>query len=350
MVIGFVWRNWQFMVLLRYRWFRSPAYQGKIYSRTLMVTHVPKSYRNDEGLVHLISQLKVDGIKIRNDIEATCIGRRLGDFPELVDKHNKTVKELENVLVKYLKGGHTASKRPQARIGGRMGFGGEKVDAIDHYAKEIKVLRDKIDDRRAYIDSLERKERKARKTHAPPAAHIEGENYGFITFTTMAEAHRIARAHQGSLSELGGARLQLAPLPEDIVWQNISKETAEMASTRLSGWLLIGLVCFLNTLPLTGVALLANLASLAGISPFIASWQANSKWTVRSILSELLTDISSPSSLVFCHPLCKASLVSSCLMSSAESQSTRARRPAHSSSVQSLLATTFSRSSRRSSS
>lgn len=52
------------MVALRRRWFRSPAYQSKIYSRTLMITQVRKDYRSDEGLVALMGQLKVDGIKI----------------------------------------------------------------------------------------------------------------------------------------------------------------------------------------------------------------------------------------------------------------------------------------------
>lgn len=63
-IMYFVWRNWQAMVQLRNRWFRSAAYQTKIYSRTLMVTHVRKDFRSDEGLVALMGKLKVDGIKI----------------------------------------------------------------------------------------------------------------------------------------------------------------------------------------------------------------------------------------------------------------------------------------------
>jgi hypothetical protein len=65
------------MVVLRNRWFRSPAYQSKIYSRTLMVTQVRKDYRSDEGLLALIGLLKVDGIKIgacrhsRNHLQLT---------------------------------------------------------------------------------------------------------------------------------------------------------------------------------------------------------------------------------------------------------------------------------------
>lgn len=37
------------MVLLRQAWFRSEGYRKKIYSRTILVTMVPKEYRTDEG-------------------------------------------------------------------------------------------------------------------------------------------------------------------------------------------------------------------------------------------------------------------------------------------------------------
>lgn len=337
------------MVELRYRWFRSPAYQHKIYSRTLMVTHVPKSYRNDEGLVHLITQLKVDGIKIRNDIEATCIGRRLGDFPELVEHHNDAVRDLERVLVKYLKHDRVG-RLPTVRIGGHFGFGGKKVPAIDYYAKQIKFLRDQIDERRKVIDSLVRKERKAHKGFGGrpvPGTHVEGENYGFITFKTIAEAHRIARNHKGPLSELGGASLQLAPLPQDIVWKNIAKDSAELKSTTIAGFFLIGLVCFLNTVPLTGVALLANLASLSDVVGFIRVWQANYPWLV-GVHVRLMTHNSSPSCLVFCHRSCKACLVTSCPTLSVGSQSTKAPRLGQDSNALSSPATISSKSCRRS--
>ena len=135
----FVWRHWQAMVQLRWRWFRSPAYQTKIYSRTLMVTRIPQQYRSDEGLVALMGMLKGDGIKIGPDIDCTCIGRRLEGFPDLVKKHNEAVAELEKYLVKYLKGGAMAKARPTLRKGGFLGLGGEKHDAIDYLAREIKV-------------------------------------------------------------------------------------------------------------------------------------------------------------------------------------------------------------------
>ena len=76
---------------------------------------------------------------------------------------------------------------------------------------------------------------------------------GFVTFKSIAEAHRIARAHQGPQKELHGARLALAPMPHDIVWQNISKEPGEIRSRNIFGFIFIGVVCFFYTVPVRTV-------------------------------------------------------------------------------------------------
>lgn len=65
-------------------------------------------------------------ICIGPEIDATAIGRRLEDFPEMVEDHNEAVKELEEYLVKYLKGGKMANKRPTLKKGGFLGIGGQK--------------------------------------------------------------------------------------------------------------------------------------------------------------------------------------------------------------------------------
>lgn len=162
----------------------------------------------------------------------------------MVEEHNDAVRALEETLVKYLKGGKMASKRPMIKKGGAMGCGGEnhvsgkffcyaqchwfivpscsEQDAIDYYSKKVKFLRDKIDQKRADIDALIRRDRHARKTKKEVKPH--GENYGFVTFKTIAEAHRIARAHTGRLRELGGAELQLAPPPRDLVSWRVAPE------------------------------------------------------------------------------------------------------------------------------
>lgn len=107
----------------------------------------------------------------------------------MVEDHNQAVQDLEKHLVKYLKGGKMANKRPTYTKGGFLGIGGEKKvsyivqsaadlqDAIEYFSRQIKFLRDKIDAKRQAIDSLIRQERKARKG-GQRASRIEGENYG----------------------------------------------------------------------------------------------------------------------------------------------------------------------------
>jgi hypothetical protein len=79
----------------------------------------------------------------------------------------------------------------------------------------------------------------------------EADQQGFVTFKTIAEAHRIARAHQGPLKELYGARLYLAPMPQDIVWQNISREPGELRTRNFFGFVWIGVICFFYTVPVS---------------------------------------------------------------------------------------------------
>ena len=93
-----------------------------------MVLHVPKKLQSDQGLKSLFESLRVP-----YPTTAVHIGRRVGQLPELIEYHNQAVRDLEEVLVRYLKGGQVAKKRPMIRQGGVMGLGGKKVDAIDFY-------------------------------------------------------------------------------------------------------------------------------------------------------------------------------------------------------------------------
>ena len=127
-VIGFVWFNWKQVVRLRNAWFRSPEYVQSFYARTLMVHQVPKKFQSDEGIRAIF-----ESVQVPYPTTSVHIGRRVGKLPELLEFHNETVKELEAVLVEYLKDGKIGKKRPTKRLGGWMCFGGQRVDAIDYY-------------------------------------------------------------------------------------------------------------------------------------------------------------------------------------------------------------------------
>lgn len=128
LVMFFVWRNWKEMLRLRQAWFRSPEYMKSFYARTLAVTHVPKKFQSDEGIRAIF-----ESVQVPYPTTSVHISRKVGQLPELIEYHNTAVRELEQVLVTYLKGGRIAKERPTIRIGGFMGMGGVKKDAIDFY-------------------------------------------------------------------------------------------------------------------------------------------------------------------------------------------------------------------------
>jgi ABC-type siderophore export system fused ATPase/permease subunit len=127
-VIVVVWFHWTAMVRLRKQFFRSPEYAQSFYARTLIVMRVPKNLQSDQGIKTIF-----DSVQVPYPTTAVHIGRRVGNLHQLIDVHNNTVRQFEQVLVRYLKGGKIGKKRPTIRIGGFMGIGGEVRDAIDYY-------------------------------------------------------------------------------------------------------------------------------------------------------------------------------------------------------------------------
>ncbi len=93
-----------------------------------MVMQVPKKYQSDEGIRAIF-----ESVQVPYPTTSVHIGRKVGRLSELIELHNDTVKDLESVLVKYMKDGKIAKERPMKRLGGFMCFGGQKVDAIDFY-------------------------------------------------------------------------------------------------------------------------------------------------------------------------------------------------------------------------
>lgn len=151
-----------------------------------------RKMQHDQGIAGLFA-----GLQVPYPATSVHIGRHVGDLPDLVEYHNNTVRELEQVLVRYLKGGKLAKERPTIRIGGFMGIGGEKKDAIDLYTKKLARTEAAAKDRRE-------------KTEVNKV-----ENYGFASMAAVPYAHLVAQrlAHKHPK----GTTITLAPNPRDIV-------------------------------------------------------------------------------------------------------------------------------------
>jgi len=209
LVVFFVDIHWREMIKLRHTWFRSPEYLQSFYARTLQVRHVPKKLQTDEGLKAIF-----DTVKVPYPTTSVHIGRKVGKLPDLIEYHNQTVREFEEILVKYLKGGKVKAKRPTIRVGGTCGMGGQRKDAIEFYTfvipshlllrwcsfslrAKLKRTEAAIEDYRTEIDS-----RKA-------------ENYGFASMAAVPYAHIVAKMLVGKHPK--GTEIDLAPNPKDIV-------------------------------------------------------------------------------------------------------------------------------------
>jgi hypothetical protein len=89
-VCFFVWWNYRKVYDLRRAYFNSADYQASLHSRTLLLTHIPKSSRTDAGIVDL---LRTD--EWSPDVPRSAIGRNVKDLPELIRAHDRAVRELE---------------------------------------------------------------------------------------------------------------------------------------------------------------------------------------------------------------------------------------------------------------
>ncbi|KAG6857190.1 hypothetical protein H0H87_008255 [Tephrocybe sp. NHM501043] len=267
MVIGFVHIHWKEMIRLRHTWFRSPEYLESFYARTVTVRRVPKKNQSDEGLRAIFESTKVP-----YPTTSVHIGRKVGKLPQLIEYHNTTVREFEAVLVKYLKGGKLGKKRPTIRVGATCGMGGMKKDAIDHYTAKLQRTEGAIEEYRRQIDT-----RKA-------------ENYGFASMAAVPYAHVVAKALRGKHPK--GTKIELAPNPKDIVWENMNKSEGELFRKRSIGFVWLAVVCFFNTVPLFIISILANLESLRVYVPFLDKWAIASPGTFAFISGVLPPTVS----------------------------------------------------------
>ena len=166
-----------------------------------------------------INHAKVDGSWSNDLVRSTDDGQL------------QAVKELEAVLVKYLKDGKIGKKRPTKRLGGFMCFGGQTVDAIDYYACVVSscLLRPRIGLTTlplSHSAKLSRTERDV-EDYRDQIDTRKPENYGFASMAAVAYAHIVANMLRGKHPK--GVTITLAPNPKDIVSLSFA---ATLARTR----------------------------------------------------------------------------------------------------------------------
>ncbi|EUC48104.1 hypothetical protein COCMIDRAFT_88293 [Bipolaris oryzae ATCC 44560] len=269
-VCFFLWRNYSAVLKLRRAYFDTEEYKSSLHARTLLLTHVPQSYRTDAGLVKLIEQAK----PIDNAPRAV-IGRNVKELPKLIEDHDQTVRDLEKHLAKYLSNpNRLPARRPTCKPAkDDQGIHGKgEVDAIDYLTERITRLETTIKEVRETVDM---------RNPMP---------YGFASYEHIEDAHAVAFTARKKGPE--GCDVYLAPKPHDLLWQNLamSRRTRTMRAFWDGLWIVIFTVAFIIPNMLTSV-FLSDFSHLGLVWPtFQANLSAHpTSWAIaQGILAPLV--------------------------------------------------------------
>ncbi|KAI5301384.1 hypothetical protein KEM56_001786, partial [Ascosphaera pollenicola] len=280
-VCGFLWWTYRAVVRLRKHYFASPEYRKSLHARTVLVRHIPKNYRTDEGLLRI-----TDKVNPTTSIPRAAIGRNVKELPELFEEHENTVKKLEEVLAKYFKKpDRLPPKRPlivpDKRYRGDYPrkdsdfWGRPLVDAIDyltdrikHLEVEIRLVRDSIDKRNAM-------------------------SYGFASWRAIESAHTFAHAAKGKRPF--HTAIELAPRPNDLIWENLTVTRGQLRRKKFLNviWGIVLTVLYIVPNALIAIFLtdLSNLGSLW--KPFQTQLNVHPKvWAaVQGVAAPALTSL-----------------------------------------------------------
>lgn len=245
-VAFFLWRNYMAITRLRRQYFESSDYVMSLHSRTLMLTDIPTASRTDEGILRLL-----EGVETTQRFPRTSIGRNVKELPDLIEEHEKAVRNLESVLAKYLKNpDNLPSVRPTLRPPKkyRQHNGGDKVDAIDYLTGRIRELESEITHVRESIDKR------------------NPMSYGFASYENIEEAHTVGFASRKKHPL--GTTIDLAPRPTDLIWQNLplTKKARRWKRIMNNFWIVVLTVVWIAPNALIAV-FLSNLSNLANVWP-----------------------------------------------------------------------------------
>lgn len=257
----FLWYNYRAVTRIRRSYYESEDYVRSLYSRTLLLTQLPRDGRSDEGIVRIAEQ-----IKHVSDPPRAAIARNAKDLPKMMEEYETDLFILEEILAKYLKDPDNRPRtRPTTKAPKKWASyeKGQQVDAIEYHYGRLKMLATRIRETRESIDSR------------------DAEPYGFASYHSISDAHRVAFAARKKAPK--GLEVRLAPQPADLIWRNLSMTSKDRnwRNIRNNFWVALLTVGYIPLNVLSAV-FLSNLSHLGLVWPaFQTSLQAHPKlWGV----------------------------------------------------------------------
>ncbi|GAN04213.1 DUF221-domain-containing protein [Mucor ambiguus] len=148
----------------------------------------------------------------------------------------------------------TKSKRPLVRVGGFLGMGGKKVDAIEYYTKLFDDL-DKI--------VMERRS----------SPNFEMTNVAFVTFESMSSA--IIASQIAINPEPFACRTSMACEPRDVLWSAISIRGRERVIREAIIWTITVAVCLFWFVPVGAISALMSISTIKKLNPALGTRMEN---------------------------------------------------------------------------
>lgn len=223
----------------------------------------------------------IDRVVPESSFCRTAIARNVKEIPKLIAEHDKTVRQLEKYLAKYLK---NPDQLPNARPVCKPSkqdptFGsyprGQKVDAIEYLTGRIRELEIEIREIRLSVD----------KRNAMP--------YGFASYESISEAHSVAYAARNKHPD--NTTIVLAPRPHDVIWNNMPLSKSQRRWRRIVNNLWIAVLTILWVAPNALISIfLVNLSNLGLVWPAFQDSLSGHRtlWTiVQGVASPALTSL-----------------------------------------------------------
>ncbi|KAJ3407426.1 hypothetical protein HDV05_005417 [Chytridiales sp. JEL 0842] len=199
---------WRDYIRFRTEYFESIEFTESLHNRALLLTTLPESLQNVEGLENFVSSLG-----LRSKPAQTIVNPDVGDLPKLVEKHSALTRKFEQLLAKFFKDPNNLPPRPTVSTPE-----GTK-DAIEYYGQQLREFEAEIYKTRAQIET----------TWKPTAS-------GFVSFASVASAHTSAqklksnptlvtstlqKSSMNATNVLVPPKIKLSPDFDEIIWENV---------------------------------------------------------------------------------------------------------------------------------
>lgn len=245
LVFSILWYNYKKVLSLRRRVLLSTNYQTNIHNRTVMITDIPQKMRSKASLAMSLSNLNHPYEPPANVILGQSSSKEL---TELIQRHTDLVRKYENYV--------SCSKELSAE---------EQNLYITRKSKKPGATALK-----EHIDKLESMIAFKRHTNI---GHMN--SYAFASFNSVYTAN-LAVKSMGNLKRnaaegsrgIASCGLQIAPPPEQIVWNNLKLTPTERGSKQLVVNALYGVLLLIWIVPSAFIGcFISNLSRLGNVWP-----------------------------------------------------------------------------------